>query len=65
MTVLSWFELPDEDRPPERIWLDDEALNQHFGAIQERYRSGSGGEDWESIPDAEFEQNEVTAGFRR
>lgn len=65
MTVLSWFELPEEDRPDERIWLDDEALNQHFDALHERYRGGSRNEEWESIPSGELEQNELTKGFRR
>lgn len=59
------MELPDEDRPNERIWLDDDALAQHFERVQERYRSGGSGgsSDWEAIP--EFEQNELTAAFRR
>lgn len=66
MTVLSWFELPEEDRPDERIWLDDEALNQHFDALHARYRSsGDRGEEWESVPSGDLEQNEFTKGFRR
>jgi hypothetical protein len=65
--VLGWFELPDDDRPPERIWLDDKALSDHFEAVSERYRSPSGGgrSDWESIPGSDFAQNELTAQFRR
>ncbi len=61
--VLSWFELLDEDRPPERIWLDDEALEEHFERVDERRKSGSRGT--EEVPDAELTRNELTADFRK
>jgi hypothetical protein len=66
MTVLGWYELPDDDRPPERIWLDDKALTAHFEAVSERYRhpGSSGGSDWETIPGQDFAQNELTAQYR-
>ncbi len=64
--MLGWYELPDDDRPPERIWLDDTALTAHFEAVSDRYRSGStsSGGNWESVPDSDHAQNELTAQFR-
>jgi hypothetical protein len=62
LTVLSYFELPDEDRPAEEIWLDDEALAAHWDAVNERHRSSSG---VEAVPQADMQQNELTADFRR
>lgn len=55
------MEMSDEDQPPERIWLDDEALADHFERVRERYRSGSSS-DREEVPD--LEQNELTKGLR-
>lgn len=51
-------------RPPEDIWLDEEALGDHFENVRQRVKSGdtSGGEDWEDIPQ---QQNELTAGIRK
>ena len=48
-------------RPPSEIWLDEEALTAHFEAVKDRLKSGSGGDDSESIP---TEQNELTKGLR-
>lgn len=65
MTILSYFELPDDDRPPERIWLDDEALEHHFEKVQEQRRNprDSGMED---IPESgPLDQNELTRDFKR
>jgi hypothetical protein len=34
--VLSYFEMPKEDQPPQQIWLDTEALTAHFAMVRER-----------------------------
>ena len=34
MAVLGWWELPEEDQPPERYWGDDEALQEWFAAVK-------------------------------
>lgn len=62
--VLGWFELPDDDRPPERIWMDDEALSEHFERVRGRYRSDSRGPEWEEIP-GDLQQNALTTNLRR
>ena len=54
--------MKEEDQPPEHIWLDQEALNAHFESVMDRYRSPDGNE---SVPDPDFEQNELTRGLRR
>jgi hypothetical protein len=53
----------DEDRPPERIWLDDEALEAHWNSVTARREAGSRGV--EAVPAAPLEQNELTADFKR
>jgi hypothetical protein len=45
---LSWEELPDDERPAPRIWLDPKRLKEHFEAVKrKRAREMSGGaSDW-------------------
>lgn len=62
MNVLGWCEMREEDQPPEKIWLDDDALNEHFTAVKERYSSGSA---MESIDDEPMEQNLLTKKLRK
>ena len=59
--VLGFSEMPDDDQPPESMWLDDEALVDHFESIKQKYRDKSNGT--ESVPDGV--QNELTKGIRR
>lgn len=54
--------MSDEDRPPERIWLDDEALEAHFENVKARYSSKSGSGPMEEVPD--LQQNELTKGLK-
>lgn len=62
LTVLGYGELTDEQRPPEEIWLDDEALSDHFESVKNAMKSGSsGGSDMEPID----QQNEITRGLRK
>ena len=61
--MLGYGEMQDEHRPPREIWLDDEALDDHFQNLKARLRSGASQDDgWEDIPS---EQNELTRGLRR
>lgn len=62
--MLGWFELPEEDQPPQWIWLDDEKISAHFAGVRERYGSKSGA-GMESVPQSESEPNELTASLRR
>jgi hypothetical protein len=36
MFYLSFDELPKEERPPKRIWDDDEAIEEWFAAIERK-----------------------------
>lgn len=44
MLILSWEELPEEERPPKRIWLDDERLNAFFQEVRRRRKQEASGE---------------------
>jgi hypothetical protein len=52
------MEMPDDDRPPEAIWLDDEALSDHFARVREKYSSGGAGGGYESVPQADDQVTE-------
>lgn len=54
--------MSDADQPPEAIWLDDEALSEHFQRVRERYASPSGTSTADDV--APLEQNELTRGLR-
>ena len=34
LLFLSWEELPEDERPPRAIWLDNEALHEHFDEVR-------------------------------
>lgn len=54
--------MTDKDQPPERIWLDEEAITEHFERVKARYGGGSA---MEEVPQAPLEQNELTRGLIR
>lgn len=63
MTILSYYELPEDERPPERIWLDDEAVTIHFEQVEARRDAKFKGE---SVPEAtDMPRNELTEQFRK
>lgn len=64
LAVLSWMELPDDQQPPESIWLNPKALNEHFERVTERIK-GEGRGGMEPIEDMPMMQNELTAELRR
>lgn len=60
---MSYYELPEEDRPPEQIWLDDEAITIHFEQVEARREAKYKGE---SVPEAtDMQRNELTEHFRK
>lgn len=63
--VLSFGELPDDERPPERIWLDDEALSAHWERVEAARKHKYGGTEAVPAAEGQLEQNELTAGFKR
>lgn len=55
--------MPEEDQPPEEIWLDSEATAAHFEWVRSKYAARGRGE--EAVPDPrDFDQNEMTKGMR-
>lgn len=65
--MLSYFELPDDERPPEHLWLDDEALSSHWENVEQKREQKWGSGSSEAVPEANgpLEQNELTAGFKK
>lgn len=56
--------MSEEHQPPEEIWLDDEALADHFDNVKRNLSRSSSGDDWEPIGDAGT-QNELTRDLRK
>jgi len=52
--------MPEDDRPPEQIWLDDERLNAHFDSLRTARQDGLNGV---SAPATDLQQNELTKGL--
>jgi hypothetical protein len=44
LVFLSFDELPDDERPPQRIWNDDDALKAWFDEVKRRRDEKYGGE---------------------
>lgn len=44
MIFLSFEEMPEEDRPPRKIWLDDVKLVAHFDRLKEKRKTEAGGD---------------------
>ena len=58
--MIGFFELPEEDQPPQRIWLDAERLEEWFDAVRSRRRSAAKGLEPLELDDEPGEQNELT-----
>jgi hypothetical protein len=65
LTVLGYFEVPEDERPPERMWLDDEALESHWEQVDQRRKHPPGSRTEVVPPAGGLEQNELTASFKR
>lgn len=39
LMFLGFEEMPEEDAPPKRIWLDDDALTSHFSHLKEKRKA--------------------------
>jgi len=53
--------MPEDERPPEHIWLLDERLNDHFASIKARREAGLRGVD--TPAETDMSQNELTKGL--
>ena len=61
LSILGWMELPDDQQPPEAIWLHPRLLGEHFDRVRDRMARGPGMEPVEDMP---MMQNELTSGLR-
>lgn len=62
LAILSWMELPEEDRPSETIWLEPEMLEHHFNEVKARWADRSGGKELEG--QNTLVENDLTKGLR-
>jgi hypothetical protein len=58
MTVLGWWELPEEDQPPEQYWGDDDALKEWFEAVKQRRKDRANGDSSEPLEEVPQVSNE-------
>lgn len=57
--------MPEDDQPPEHLWLDSEAIEGHFAYIRAKYTNGNASSDMQAVPDpSEWDQNELTKQWR-
>lgn len=50
---LGFDELPKDERPPRRIWLDNDAMRSHWAYVEQRRKEKYGDGD----DDGEYESN--------
>lgn len=55
---LSFDELPEEDRPPRRIWLEPDLMKAHWAEVKRAHKAKYGSKDDEGI-DGPSERNSM------
>lgn len=60
---LSFDELPSDERPPRDIWMDGEAMSDHWRKV-ERDRKAKYGDDSGAAVDGDSSENEYLNGLR-
>lgn len=64
LAFLSYDELPADERPPKRYWLDNKRMREHFDWVKRKREDEMKG-DRSSLPPIEDPvQNPLTAGLR-
>lgn len=57
--------MPEDDQPPEEIWLDNEALTSHFQAVKEKWKAEYGSGSGDTVESAPMTDNELAKEWRR
>lgn len=60
---LGFEELPDEERPPRRIWGDNDKLQVHFAWVKAERERKYGGKSTSGGPAGEVEHNQAAKGL--
>lgn len=63
MAILGYWEMPEEDVPPEEYWGDDEAIGEWFEAVKQRRKNPDAVTD-EKLEEVPMMSNEAAAGLR-
>lgn len=58
LMFLGFEEMPEGDTPPKRIWLDNEALKEHFDMLKAK-RKAEADPDSPQVPDGPMKQNSL------
>jgi hypothetical protein len=58
LRILSYEEFPEDEQPPRRIWLNSDALDEHWKRVKARRKSKYGSEAEE--PEGEAQENAVS-----
>lgn len=45
MAFLKFQEMPDDEAPPKRIWLDGDAISEHFREVNRKMKAQYGNSD--------------------
>jgi hypothetical protein len=55
LRVLDWEDFSPDERPPKRIWLDNERLSAHFKEVQRKRdeKYGNKQDDEDDLPDSD------------
>lgn len=56
--------MTEKDQPPEAIWLNDEAINEHFDRVKARYGAGAT-DDKDDDDEVPLSQNEMTRNLKK
>lgn len=59
LRILQYEEFPIEERPPRRIWLDNDKLNEHFERVSEERKAKYSGDVTPKEDDEDADVNGV------
>lgn len=64
LQVISWHQLPRDERPPRHIWWSDKLLDQWFTNVYDS-RNTKRRTSYEEAEDVPMTENELAAQFRQ
>lgn len=66
MRILNWREnLPDDEMPPEEIWMHEDELEKWFEEVSEKRNSRFGGSSSNDVEVPMMSNEELTERFRK
>lgn len=59
MVFIGFEELPSEERPPRKIWLDSEAMRSWFAEVERQREKKWGNKDGDTLMEGETVENKA------